>query len=579
MAVIKNAFDNTSIYRGVFGPMARFAQLLKGITTPLRLAWSPFHLIHVAHILASDMATLAVADPALAGKVPGAVAQYLATLNPLYKNKYTDLLDVYNGKRAPTFEEAQHIQDLHEMGLWLGAGFEHRSEWEAMAMIARSRAGLVFRVGYDIALLKPVQEHLFGHVIPAAKAMSALERANSVIRQIQRKEGINLRDPEHTLRRQQEFTKIGKQVDARFGEMYYDNLLWKRWAKQIGTGTLLSLGWQLGFLKIYGEGIADLTGNIKPWKTGAPRPGLTNALAYAAIYTGTAMLTNLITQWAMTGTGPKSFTDAIYPRIGKKENGEDERVRPPWFTSEWGAIYHHIISAAQREGETGIDHPFNMLKGTIAGSIEMGANKLNPGISYLVQLYQNKDFYGRRIWDDNSPTMQNLGHLAHWAWSTAGPITVQSALASDPSMSIKAKIAAGLGLGPAPTSANRSPLENEIIAKASVYLPNVPKGFNTVEYYDRRQQFRNALLSGNHDAVTKSIYDFKVAGGTNKGIAEVQKNFRIPSSALLFKMLGSTKEGQDAQMNLMKKMNGEERHLYWRFAAHAVQEKYRNAKR
>ena len=575
--VILNAYENTSIYRGALGPFFRFAQILKGFSAPLRLAWSPFHAIHVAHILASDFASMSVGG---IRQSPKAVWQYLLTGLPGYHNKYTDLLDVYNFKRAPNPEEAQHLEDLHEMGLWLGASQERKTEWEALNVFQRTGAGKVGRVGYDLFLLKPIQEMLFGRMIPSAKAMSALERANTLVRQVQAREGINLRDPEHALRRQREFTKIGKQTDARFGEMYYDNLLWKRWAKQVGTASLLSLGWQLGFLKIYGEGIADYTGNIKAWATGEPGPGLTNALAYASIYTGSAVLVNLLASWALGGppqNGSQAMMDGFYPRIGKKPNGDDDRVRPPWFTSEWGSIAEHVTSAGYRQGDIGhgITAPFNLAKGAAVGLGEMALNKLNPGISDLSQLVFNQDFFKRKILDDNSPTMTNLLHLANWAFSTAGPISAQNVFASDPTMSTRAQVAATLGFGPAPVSANRTPLENEIIARYTALNPRGTEGYASQEWYNARQQLRNALSSGNTDAIHKSVRDFRAIGANDRQINDVHKNYRIPTASYLFKRLGYTKDGQAVQLHLLKyDMTSEELDHYWRFAARAVKERY-----
>jgi hypothetical protein len=56
-----------------------------------------------------------------------------------------------------------------------------------------------------------------------------------------------------------ELGKIRKNIEARFGEMFYDNLLWRKVWKDAGTSTLLSLGWQLSTFRIYGGAFHDIS--------------------------------------------------------------------------------------------------------------------------------------------------------------------------------------------------------------------------------------------------------------------------------------------------------------------------------
>src|SRR5207253_9064475 len=134
--------------------------------------------------------------------------------------------------------------------------------------------------------------------------------------------------------------------------MFYDNLFWPKMSKTIGQSLLLSLGWKLGFWRIYAGGFHSLMDSalhmdeiIKTYRKEGTLPAarrvFTNEARYFLNYTMLTAAKNLLIS-QFIGGGVTGFMDALYPRIGTDNKGQAKRVKTPFFLGEWGALYEML---------------------------------------------------------------------------------------------------------------------------------------------------------------------------------------------------------------------------------------------
>src|SRR5262249_6211761 len=101
---------------------------------------------------------------------------------------------------------------------------------------------------------------------------------------------------------------LGKQIDNRFGEMFYGGLFWNRTLKDASIGSFLSLGWNLGFAREFGGGFFE---PIVRRMMDAPSPtrklvrDTTNKTTNMFAYSLTAMAINAAMNKAFTGDNPE----------------------------------------------------------------------------------------------------------------------------------------------------------------------------------------------------------------------------------------------------------------------------------
>ena len=90
------------------------------------------------------------------------------------------------------------------------------------------------------------QGAIFEKWIPNLKAAAYLNDAASFARRAPDK----FNDP---IQRKVALRAIAKSIDNRYGEMFYGTLFWNRTLKDAGIGSFLSMGWNLGFAREFGD--------------------------------------------------------------------------------------------------------------------------------------------------------------------------------------------------------------------------------------------------------------------------------------------------------------------------------------
>jgi hypothetical protein len=220
-------------------------------------------------------------------------------------------------------------------------------------------------------------------------------------------------------------------VDDRMGQMTYDNLFWYKTLKDAAMVLTRSLGWNIGTLRHILGGAKDIL-DIKADKTGinisartAYLVGLPSIIAvYGAMY-----------MYMRTGEGPKDLKDMYFPRTGKKTpDGRDERISLPSYVKD--------VYAYKEQTITTLGH------------------KIHPLISMLIQMFEDKDYYGVMIRNPDDPIVKQLADVARNVAKNFVPFSVTGLMKRRESGATPGEqIEAFFGLMPAPKGLTQTPAE------------------------------------------------------------------------------------------------------------------------
>jgi hypothetical protein len=177
-------------------------------------------------------------------------------------------------------------------------------------------------------------------------------------------------------------------VDNRMGQLVYDNLFWNKTGKDLAMASVRSVGWNVGTFREVGGGLTDVLTVPKRIKAGEPL--FTHRMAYVASLPVVVGTLGAVTQYMLTGEGPKELKDYFFPRTGNTdERGNPERITFPSYMKD---IFH-----LKRE------HPAQTV-----------TSKLHPLITTVAEMLQNEDYYGTQIRNPDDPlTQQALDELRH----------------------------------------------------------------------------------------------------------------------------------------------------------------------
>lgn len=224
-------------------------------------------------------------------------------------------------------------------------------------------------------------------------------------------------------------------VDNRMGQLVYDNLFWNRTFKDLLMGSVRSVGWNLGTLRELGGGgkdYAKATADVLQGK----KPEFTYRMAYLAALPIIAGMLGAIYQYLRTGKGPQELKDYYFPRTGGTDaSGEPNRVSFPSYMKD---IYHYTEAP-----------------------IKTVTNKLNPILSIISQMLENKDFYGTKIRNEDDPIVKQIAFEAKYALKQIEPFGFRNMQQQKKSgnSSLADIVGPWIGITPAPYDVNQTPAE------------------------------------------------------------------------------------------------------------------------
>lgn len=471
----KNAMEAKGLgeLEGPIGGLYRGWMKLKRIWAPIQLAFSAFHELHVAANINPAMniaraLKLAVNDPKSSGRVAldaikwsltdpflslpvdkigfglgkaldgpnGRFSQFAGRKAQHWWTTPTDQLDA-NGRMWKRLFQEGGISPYQSKEDVIGAKRDF-----AQALNDKSLKSIPHGLRRGI---EKIQEPMFKYQIPALKNVAYMRNVGAAMKM----------DPElatNAAKRGVVLREIGKNIDDRFGEMFYKGLFWNKYAKDAGIGSMLSLSWNLGQLRqVAGaaKNVAGTAGRALGYQ-GKPMAEAKfhadDKATFVGSYIGLSMASAGALSYMLTGSLPSGL-DYVFPRNGlKNADGSDQRLSTPFNTREPFMLKAH---AEQHNSWVG-------------GAMEFLWNKMV--LSPLVEIAQNKDFYGNKLYDPSTSWYKKaLQTMDSTAGRMFNPISLSGAdRAKQLGGGKKEQALAYSGFNPAPKYVNATPLENHI---------------------------------------------------------------------------------------------------------------------
>lgn len=490
------------LMKGPMGHVFRAWMNLKAITVPTVLAWSGFHLQHVAYLHSTAGAAMGSAfngektDAGLpkdwkgvAGGLRGRVrntAQVLGYLAPsasknlvepilnfVKRNTGTDKLDpvIHGFEKLSSTAEGQRIMDAYNDPMYkrnaeeelhnqymLEAGLSAAPHQAANLRAARGLSAAFgvrnwSKVGAKAAMmtshLDPVQRMTFGTI----QAWKQAQFKNAVA-------DLFHQHPEYVnseLLRRAALREIGKNLDDLYGEALNSTKLYNKIFEGVGRGALLSMDWQGSQISQEGGAVTNtlrsvLSGAGVVAKRGLIEQAIFNASPKATSmtkYMGGVLGMSGLMSYMMTGEYPEGL-DWVYPRIGgTNDDGTPKRVTLPHWHREWVMAYKHY---KQTDGG---------LQGAMGAAGELLWSKMILA-PYVHQL-NNADFFNRQVYDPNADILHQIGQRAMSYGREMQPMTFENNAKIDAQGGgAFEKALSYAGMPPAPKYIERSDMQNRI---------------------------------------------------------------------------------------------------------------------
>jgi hypothetical protein len=224
-------------------------------------------------------------------------------------------------------------------------------------------------------------------------------------------------------------------VDNRMGQLVYDNLFWNRTFKDLLMGSVRSVGWNLGTIRELAGGAVDYVEAVKDAASGK-KPEFSYRMAYfAALPIVTGILGAMI-QYLRTGKGPQEMKDYWFPRTGGVDaNGEPARMSLPSYMKD---LYHYTQAP-----------------------IKTITNKVNPIISIVAQMLENKDYFGTKIRNEDDPLVKQVASEASYMLRQSMPFSIRNMQRNQETgnKSLFDTIGPWVGITPAPYDINQTKAE------------------------------------------------------------------------------------------------------------------------
>ncbi len=295
--------------------------------------------------------------------------------------------------------------------------------------------------------------------------------------------------------------KAWDSIDNRMGQLVYDNLFWQRTLKDLGLASFRALGWQLGKYREIGGGLYDMS-----------RRRFTHRGAYVIALPIAVGLLGAVIMYLYTGHGPEETQDYFEPRTGKKDaDGNDERVQIPGYMKD-------VIGFSR--------HPLQSV-----------GHSLHPLGTYLVDMLQNRDYWGDQIRNEHDPLVEQLKQVADYTATQFTPIGIRNVQEQQRRLQTGGgrALLPFIGVTPASRQAVRSPAQN-LMAE---YLRERGIGGATPEEKAERQvridlvdQYRSGALS------YTQVRDRLIASGFTKDqTKDALRKMLVPPIVTRFKQL------------------------------------------
>ena len=231
-------------------------------------------------------------------------------------------------------------------------------------------------------------------------------------------------------------------VDNRMGQLVYDNLMINRGMKDLGMASVQSLGWNIGTIRELVGGHVDLIKSLNDLRKGKP-----TELSYRTAYLMAMPLVvgyyGMIYQYLHTG---------LLPGQGHEEEGFAGRIKD-FFNPRNGGIDKN-----GQESRTVLASYMKDVFAFTSNAPRTVVNKLNPLNSMLIEMWQNKDYYGTQIRNDDDGYVQQAIDVAKFIGTGYLPYSFTNQ-ARDTRTGLEARLEPFFGMTPARYDVNMTEAE------------------------------------------------------------------------------------------------------------------------
>lgn len=360
---------------------------------------------------------------------------------------------------------------------------------------------------------------IMDYLVPRQKLGIFADQAQFILKE---SETLGLSEMETTARLQEAWDS----VDNRMGQMVYDNLFWNKTLKDSAMLSTRSLGWNLGTIRELGGGAVDFA---KQGFKGATGKGarMTPKMAYTISLPFVSAVFGAIIYYLYNGTGPEEPLDYFYPKTGKlKPDGTPERVSIPTYMKDVFAYYKEPMTTV--------------------------TNKVNPIWGTIIDMLENKDYYGTEIRNINDPVVRQVQDEFMFLIKQFEPYSISGALKRKESgEGLLQQAESFFGLMPAPGYITKTATQTEI---TKLYNMRFGGKISTQDQSDAAQmksKIRNAYLQGDANTANALLEEAVKKGYIKSaGVTTFIKDTDIPSDIRMFKGLPA-----EDQMGLLKNMS------------------------
>jgi len=310
-------------------------------------------------------------------------------------------------------------------------------------------------------------------------------------------------------------------VENRMGQMTYDNINMNRTVKDLGLLGFRAFGWQLGKFRELGGGVGDYALAAKQLAT-TGRFEMTHRMAYVPAMVMTYGAIGGLLTYLMTGKGAQTYQDYFQPPTGEKDaNGNPVRMNLPGYLKDLIGYYKHPV--------------------------ETVSHSLNPLLSPIIDLLQNKDFYGVEI-HSQDPNV-NWGVKAMQDLAFAGKsmvpfsVTGEAKLKDEGATGIK-RIGPYFGVTPMPVRMAMTPAQAEAAAITASGFSNKARSHEEFE----RSQIMAKVMSldrvGRHEEAMDALQAGVASGMVGKaGYTALGKRLQLTPLQWQVKHMSPEDEG------------------------------------
>jgi hypothetical protein len=265
-------------------------------------------------------------------------------------------------------------------------------------------------------------------------------------------------------------------VEDRMGQLTYSIQFYNRMAKDLALISFRAFGWQLGKYRALAGATADTAAAIKQMATGKA-PDVTHRMTYAvALPLGVAAIGGIL-HYLLTSRRPDDWIDYFHPATGKIDsNGNEQRLSLPTYLKDIESDARGLRGGWESGGPLG----------SMRGVWDATYHRMNPWVSEVVDMLNNKDFYGTQIYNPDDPLASKLAEQAQYIAKSALPFSFTgSHRLAEEENSLAARLLPYVGVVPAKRELTMTPAQ---LRAAEIIQAQQPVGARTAEEFERSKQ-------------------------------------------------------------------------------------------